>query len=124
MYEYREEDKTLIFHCEKDIRLFTSTINMLTSTTSDWVTYKIQEEAERVIYNEKTGLSSFALSFIALGLKNLKNIDICEENERYKSIDGIIYTKDEGSLIFCPSGRIGRIKILDGISVIDSDAFI
>lgn len=124
MYEYREEDKTLIFHCDKDMQLFTSTIDILTSITNNEMTHKIQEEAERIIYNEKTGLCRFALSFIALGLKNLKNIDICKENEKYKSINGIVYTKDEGSLIFCPSGKTGIVKILDGVSVIDSDAFI
>ena len=43
-------------------------------------------------------------------MPEVKEIDI-EDNPYFKSIDGIIYTKDGESLVLCPSGRQKRLRL-------------
>ena len=45
-------------------------------------------------------------------MPDIKEIDI-EDNPYFKSIDGIIYTKDGESLVLCPSGRTKKVVIAD-----------
>lgn len=52
----------------------------------------------------------------------VKEIDI-EDNPYFKSIDGIIYTKDGESLVLCPSGRTKKVVIADGTKSIETSAF-
>lgn len=55
-------------------------------------------------------------------VKEVKEIDI-EDNPYFKSIDGIIYTKDGESLVLCPSGRTKKVVIADGTKSIETSAF-
>lgn len=55
-------------------------------------------------------------------IPDIKEIDI-EDNPYFKSIDGIIYTKDGESLVLCPSGRTKRVVIADGTKSIETSAF-
>lgn len=56
-------------------------------------------------------------------LQYAENIKISEKNPYYSTIDGIIYSKDKKSLIFCPTGRQGNIIIPEGVECIASHAF-
>lgn len=55
-------------------------------------------------------------------IPDIKEIDI-EDNPYFKSIDGIIYTKDGESLVLCPSGRTKKVVIADGTKSIETSAF-
>lgn len=55
---------------------------------------------------------------------DLKEI-ILAENGNYKSVDGIVYSKDGKKLIFCPPAieKLGVVKVCDGTEVICQRAF-
>lgn len=55
-------------------------------------------------------------------MPEVKEINI-EDNPYFKSIDGIIYTKDGESLVLCPSGRTKKVVIADGTKSIETNAF-
>lgn len=53
----------------------------------------------------------------------MKYIEICEENEFYKTIDGIVYTKDGKTLLKCPRNHPGKVVVPDGVEMIAESAF-
>jgi len=55
----------------------------------------------------------------------LKSITVDEENTSYKSVDGVLYSKDGKTLIYYPSGKTEtEYTILNGTEIIGSKAFI
>ncbi len=54
--------------------------------------------------------------------KNLEAIYIAEDHPDFKSIDGIVYTKDGRNLVYCPKGKTGALVIPDGMEYINSDS--
>lgn len=54
---------------------------------------------------------------------NLASIEISPDNPFVTSVDGIIYSKDMSTLLHCPRGREGMIRIPEGVKKIDSYAF-
>ncbi|MDA7501139.1 leucine-rich repeat domain-containing protein [bacterium] len=54
---------------------------------------------------------------------SLINIAVDEGNLNYSSIDGVLFTKVQGTLLFFPSGREGLYSIPDGVTSINSFAF-
>ncbi len=62
------------------------------------------------------------LQFATL-LGSLQRIDVSPENNKYSSIDGVLYSKDGRALIRCPEGRKGSLVIPDGVTSIDECAF-
>ena len=56
--------------------------------------------------------------------KNLASITIADENPVYKTVDGILYSKDGTHLIKCPMGKSQElVRIPDGVLYIDDYAF-
>ena len=53
----------------------------------------------------------------------LKAINIASSNPVYKSIDGLIYSKDGETLFFCPTGKTGIVAIADGTKTVTYSAF-
>ena len=53
----------------------------------------------------------------------LTNITVVAENPAYRSIDGILYSKDGSVLVCCPYDKRGDIVISDGTEIIGSVAF-
>ena len=56
-------------------------------------------------------------------LRGLQEITVDEENEYYKTVDGVLYTKDGSTLILCPTGKTGNYKILDTCTAIADVSF-
>jgi len=55
---------------------------------------------------------------------NLKQINVDDNNPNYKDDDGILYTKDNTTLIACPKGRTNKkVEVLDGVLTIKQGAF-
>jgi len=55
--------------------------------------------------------------------KNLGTITVDAANTAYKSVDGILYSKDGTLLICCPGGKAGSITIPSGVTSIGNYAF-
>jgi hypothetical protein len=55
---------------------------------------------------------------------NLKEINVDPENRVFRSIDGVLFSKDAAVLFACPAGRKGKYRIPNGVKVINEDAFI
>lgn len=54
---------------------------------------------------------------------NLTDIIVDENNTTYRSIDGVLYTKDEKTLLVCPPGKI-EVSIGKGTTKIEDYAFV
>lgn len=74
-------------------------------------------DASTCLYDVKNELR---LLFYRPGLEWL---ELTEKNESYKTIDGILYSKDGKTLLRCPMGRTGEVKIPEGTKKIDKYAF-
>lgn len=57
------------------------------------------------------------------GCPELKVINVDEKNEKYRSIDGLLYSKDGHKLIYCPPRREGTVELPDGVTGIAQRAF-
>ena len=57
------------------------------------------------------------------GCINLEAVNIRSDNTHYKSEDGIIYSADMTTLIFCPRGKKGKVKIPRSVQNIADYAF-
>lgn len=57
-------------------------------------------------------------------LKQLQSIEVDANNPNFTSIDGILYNKDKTTLLGCPRGRSGKIRIPEGTTAIRWKALI
>lgn len=57
-------------------------------------------------------------------LKALQNVQVDPNNASYQSIDGLLYTKDAKTLLACPRGRQGKVKVAEGTENVLQGAFI
>ena len=55
---------------------------------------------------------------------SLLEINVSSENETYKSINGVLYSKDEKSLIVCPGGNKDIFSVPKSVNTIYSSAFV
>lgn len=53
----------------------------------------------------------------------LERITVDENHPAFSAMDGVLYSKDEKTLICCPSGRQKDLTIPEGVEVIGSNAF-
>ena len=54
---------------------------------------------------------------------DITDFEVYDDNPKYISIDGIIYTKDGLILVAVPCGKSGCIKIQEGVKIIKESAF-
>ena len=54
---------------------------------------------------------------------NLSSINVVQGNALYSSVDGVLFSKDKKTLIFCPRGKSGSFAIPSGVKVIGQFAF-
>lgn len=68
--------------------------------------------------------SAESISILCNGCEQLTDIYVSENNKNYKSVDGVLYTKDGKSILAYPSGKKDKIyKILDGVEIIEESIF-
>ena len=53
----------------------------------------------------------------------MTNIQVDSDNDTYASQNGILYTKDLATLICCPGGKEGAVKIPDRVTTVRNSAF-
>ena len=54
---------------------------------------------------------------------SLQNIHVSEENSQYRSIDGVLFSKDSTKIIKYPEGKNGKFIIPEGVTQITNSAF-
>jgi hypothetical protein len=54
----------------------------------------------------------------------LTEINVASSNTEYSSIDGILYSKDQKTLIVCPNGKTGTVSIPNSVTSIGDNAFL
>lgn len=57
-------------------------------------------------------------------LKALESVQVDPNNASYLSSEGLLYTKDGKTLLACPRGRQGKVKVNEGTEVVYQGAFI
>lgn len=60
---------------------------------------------------------------VFIGCSSWTEIEVGDENQSYKVIDNILYSKDGTSIIRCPTGRRGKYNIEDEVTTLSRYAF-
>lgn len=53
----------------------------------------------------------------------LKSLNVANDNASFKSVDGVVYSKDGKTLVLCPPGKTGEFVIPTGVKNIAPGAF-
>lgn len=72
---------------------------------------------------EKIYTNAVAKIYTEDAFKNTYRIEVDTDSQRYKSVDGILYSKDGKSLLKCPTKRTGKVIIPNGVTEIRACAF-
>lgn len=83
---------------------------------------KSQSEFDTLFINMKESIYNQAFLESIRSLK-IKNVEVCDEAIDVKTIDGILYSKDGKSLLYCPKLHEASVSVLDGVENICDDAF-
>ncbi len=54
---------------------------------------------------------------------NLKEIIVDSENQTFRSEDGVLFSKDMSTLVYCPTGRSGEYRVPEKVAGIGEGAF-
>ncbi len=68
-----------------------------------------------------TSIYGFPVSFA--GCFSLVGIEVAENNPKYRSVDGVLYNKNQTQLLRYPPGKPGNYVIADSISYLSRDCF-
>ena len=77
---------------------------------------------ELVIPASVTSVRAFSINNHS-GSNRLERITVDSSNGYYKSVDGCLYTKDGKTLMRCPQGRTGTVKVAEGTLYVSQYAF-
>ena len=66
-----------------------------------------------------SSISRFAFQYCS----SLTSIDVAAGNQNYKSINGVLFSKDGKTLIICPGGKVGSYTVPSGVTAIGDSAF-
>ena len=72
--------------------------------------------------NIPSGVKSIGQNALS-GCTKMTRIDVDEENEWFKSIDGVLFTKDASTLVQFPAAKCSEYIVPEGTKVIGPDAF-
>lgn len=91
---------------------------------SDWTKVNLQ------MFRWSTQLTELTIPAKLKQLRNLKDLKSLEtivvdsNNSSFMTIDGLLYTKDGKTLLACPRGRKGMVKVAEGTETVMQGAFI
>ena len=54
---------------------------------------------------------------------SLEKVNVPDDAANYATLDGVVYSKDMSSLVYCPTAKKGTLKIPEGVTSISYDAF-
>ncbi len=95
----------------------TSSLANSVNTESNSSTSRIENGCYKISADEDLNPSDFD------SMIEVSAIIVDENNKKFSSIDGILYSKDKKTLIKCPRGYMGEVNIPDGVEVIHSQSF-
>ncbi len=58
------------------------------------------------------------------GVKTLESVQVIDKNKTFKTIDGVLYSKDEKALILFPAAKTGEFELPQSVEEIKDKAFI
>jgi len=80
----------------------------------------VNEHTERITLHDSLNFEFGAFAY----LKGLKDVDLEGEHPLYTVVDGVIYNKEETSLLFYPAGKEAtRLTLPNNVTTIDKYAF-
>lgn len=56
-------------------------------------------------------------------LEELRKISVDPENNSFKAVDDVLYTKDGSKLLLCPAKKQGKVVVADGVTTLSARAF-
>ena len=54
---------------------------------------------------------------------SLANVNVPADAANYTALDGVVYSKDMSTLVYCPTAKTGTLEIPEGVTSISYDAF-
>ena len=69
------------------------------------------------------GITSEYIKYAFGECKSLIDINVSNNNQKYASVSGVLFSKDCTELIRCPEGKIGAYVIPEGVTRIGDNAF-
>ena len=86
---------------------------------------------KRLVLNDKGNLASYSLSYWSgvnaidsvLGRAGLEWLELTDDNPYFKTVDGILYSRDGKKLLKCPAKKTGEVIIPNGVIEICAHAF-
>jgi len=89
------------------------------TTIGDWAFYDCSSLASVIIPDSVTSIGNSAFSKCS----SLTSINVDDNNNNYKSVNGVLFSKDGKKLIAYPGGIEGCYSIPDSVTDIGDDAF-
>ena len=62
-------------------------------------------------------------TFVFDQCNELKRIEVAAESTAFTSVDGVLFSADKRTLVYCPNGRSGTYAVPDGVTTIGATAF-
>ena len=81
--------------------------------------YSCSNLEDVLIKNDQIDISSF----VFWGCKKLKALKVEEDNQKYKVVDGVLYSKDEKTIYAYPPGKEGNFVIPSTVEELRREAF-
>lgn len=75
-----------------------------------------------IVKDSKCSLTVDEIKRCLVALNKLKEIDIITEDERFCTVDGMLYSKNKRRLYFCPRGIDGTLVIPTGTDIITANS--
>ena len=127
-------------------------VDIPTSVPDNGVTLSVVEIAEEAFYQcagltgvtipnsvtsiagsafASTGLTTITIpggvttigTFVFDQCDKLKRIEVSAESTAFTSVDGVLFSADKRTLVYCPNGRSGTYAVPDGVTTIGATAF-
>lgn len=74
------------------------------------------------VYSVQAGVTHIAASAF-YGCSSLTGIEVAGDNQKYQSVDGVLFNKAGTELIACPGGKKGAYSVPEGVTSIVDEAF-
>ena len=62
-------------------------------------------------------------TFVFDQCNELKRIEVAAESTTFTSVDGVLFSANKSTLVYCPNGRSGTYAVPDGVTTIGATAF-
>ena len=107
-----------------------SLTNITIGDNVQYIGYNIFDQCRNIesvnIGNCTASINMFTFSYIAMNTSNCcpqKELIVSEQNQKYSTIDGVLFNKDKTALIIFPRGKVGSYTIPNSVSSIQDWTF-